>query len=45
MMKKELFVDSFKQPLFRDEGLKVSGARTLLTSLYISNADNLYIPG
>jgi hypothetical protein len=38
-----LFVDSFRQPLFKNEGLKVSGARVGVTGLPVTNVDNLYI--
>jgi hypothetical protein len=45
MMKKELFVDPFQQPFFKNEDQKAPGARNLISSLSKTNADNLYIPG
>jgi hypothetical protein len=37
---KGIFVDSLQQPSFKNEGLKVPGARNGVTGLHTTSADN-----
>jgi hypothetical protein len=40
---KGILLDSFQQPLFKNEGLKVPEESNWVTGLFITNADNLSI--